>query len=165
MFRIKEETFYLATTRFNKDTILENERYRNKYDFDGCIYGVPQPIASHIPRATKVIVFEMVNCGKKDKEYPGYISGVGIIVNHMKYVKHHHIYSDQNYNRYSYIGSVRLDREEMTEDQLNNLEFIENMVFRGKGHLKRGQGITCIPSKKIDLNRKKLLEVLISLFT
>lgn len=165
MFRIKEETVYLATTRFNKDTFAENEKYREKFNFDGCIYGLPMPIAAHIPKSTKLIVFEMVNCGKKDFEYPGYISGIGVVVNNMKYVKHHKIYEDQNYNRYSYLGSVRIDRTSLCREQMDSLEFFENLVFRGKGHLKRGQGITCIPKKKIEKHREKILECLTSLFT
>ena len=38
----------------------------------------------------------------------------------------------------------------MEEEDESMLELLEFMVFRGYGHLKRGQGITCIPKKKLE---------------
>jgi hypothetical protein len=41
---------------------------------------------------------------------------------------------------------------------LEKLKVIENLVFKGKDHIKRGQGITCFPNKKIKSNYTELLE-------
>ena len=76
------------------------------------------------------------------------IMGVGIIRNFIKMDRHHSIYSDQNFNRFSYGGKRRIDRSNFTRDEHELIEKIEEKVFKGKGHLKRGQGIQKIPYER-----------------
>jgi len=84
-------------------------------------------------------VLEMNN--EKDQ-----IMGIGLIKNHPvagKYAVH----SVQNYNRFVYIGKWRIDREDMTEEEMKIVRLLEAVCFRGINHSKRGHGITALPMK------------------
>lgn len=152
MITTRKGIYYVASTRFNDDTWCENERYRNKYDFNGCIYGVPKLLAETIQKEAKVYIFEMNNTK------PCKIMGIGIIQNKTRFDKQYNIYKDNNYNRYTYIGKKRVGRDMLNEAELEKLKVIENIVFKGKDHIKRGQGITCFPNKKIKSNYKDITE-------
>ena len=96
----------------------------------------------------------MKNLPKSHKDAPGKIMGIGYIKNHVKYNEKNRIYTDRNYNRYCYRSDYRIDRYELKQENKEMLELLETLVFRGYSHLKRGQGITCVPQKK--LNNPKL---------
>lgn len=132
----------LASTRFNDETWNENMVYKRLNDINGCIYGTPNPISESIPLNTNVVICEMNNSCDK-------IMGFGLIKNYLYVNKYHKIYSRGNYNRFTYKSDYRIDRDELSEDEVKVLEDLEKIVFKGKGHLKRGFGITSIPEKKI----------------
>ena len=157
MLRFPNDTFYLTTTRFNNETYKQNERYRINNDIDGCVYGTPYEMPGYIPLHAKVFVLEMNNDTNK-------IQGIGYLTNRLYTKKRFNIYKDKNYNRFSYLGKHRVDRQQMTEKMLKDLETIEELVFKGKGHLKRGQGITSFTQKKLDKNKKFIWKFLMSIF-
>tara|TARA_B100001063_G_C16681774_1_gene512171 strand:- start:569 stop:1048 length:480 start_codon:yes stop_codon:yes gene_type:complete len=157
MLRFKNDRFYVTTTRFNNETYKQNEQYRIAKDIDGCVYGTPQEMPNYIPIGSKVFVFEMNNQTNK-------VEGIGYLTNRLYTRKRFNIYKDRNYNRYSYIGKHRVDRYDMTEDMRKNLEVIEELIFKGKGHLKRGQGITSFTQEKLDKNKKLIWKFLVSIF-
>lgn len=120
------------TTRFNTETWQENCRWREKNNFKGCIYNSPIRIKDNIPLNISLYVIEMNNdCNQ--------IEGIGIIKNYIQTDKKYKIYSDSNYNRYTYHGKYRISREMIQNKK--ELEKLEQSLFKGKGHLKRGQGI------------------------
>ena len=123
----------LATTRFNEMTWRENENMRNKNPAIKCIYGTPCLISAKIPIDTNVFVLEMNN--ELDK-----IMGIGLIKNH-PIIGKYAVYSRGNYNRFVYAGKMRIDREDMNEEEKEILKLIEALCFRGINHCKRGQGI------------------------
>ena len=61
------------------------------------LYGVPRRVAPTIPLKEKLYVLEMNNDTNK-------IMGIGLIRNFIKMDTTHSIYSDQNFNRFSYQG-------------------------------------------------------------
>jgi hypothetical protein len=129
----------LATTRFNDYTWEENCKMRLNNNIAKCIYATPLPITSRIKLDSNVFVLEMNNDKNK-------IMGIGLIRNHPvagKYTVH----SVHNYNRFVYIGKWRIDREDMTTNELEILRLLEAVCFRGINHSKRGQGITGLPMK------------------
>jgi hypothetical protein len=129
----------LATTRFNDFTWSENCNIREKNSNAKCIYATPIQIASRITLDSNVFVLEMNN--ERDQ-----IMGIGLIKNHPvagKYAVH----SVQNYNRFVYLGKWRIDREDMTEREMEIIRLMEAICFRGINHSKRGQGITSLPIK------------------
>lgn len=125
------------TTRFNNQTWEENCRWREKNNFKGCIYNSPVYIKDNIPLQISLYVIEMNNERNK-------IEGIGKINNYVHTDKKYRVYSEQNYNRYTYHGKNRITRE-MIRDQ-EKLEKLEERLFKGKGHLKRGQGILNVPN-------------------
>lgn len=149
MLKCQDTVYYLTTTRFNHKTFEENTIYRNKCNFKGCIYGVPKTVSVHIPSNSNMFVIEMLNISKGQPDAPGKIMGIGLIKNKINFKRRHRIYSDQNYNRYCYIGRCRVDRDDMSDTELIDLKIFEDMVFRGYAHLKRGQGITSVPQSKL----------------
>jgi hypothetical protein len=126
----------LMITHFNNETWLENHRWREMTDYKGCIYNTPVHIKDSIPPLLKLYVVEMNNESNK-------IMGIGRIINRVHVDKKYSVYSDNNYNRYTYKGKLQITREEIpTKD----LEALEKRLFKGKHHLKRGQGIIQVPN-------------------
>ena len=122
----------IMTTRFNNNTWEENCRWREKNNFQGCIYNTPVYIKDNIPLQISLFVIEMNNETNK-------IEGIGKIINYVHTDRKYKVYSESNYNRYTYRGKHRINRD-MIKDK-EKLEKLEERLFKGKGHLKRGQGI------------------------
>ena len=132
---------YVATTRFNNKTYYENEVWKIKNNYKGCIYSVPHRISSKIKPYKKIIVIEMNN----DLNL---ITGIGCIKNHTFYNNKYKIHKDHKYNRYVYEGKVRIDRSELCLDVLNHLE---HLLFKTSQHQKRQRGITIIPTHRLGI--------------
>ena len=128
---------YLLTTRFNHDTWVENEIFRNRNTSIKCVYGSPQPIAPKIFPRTPTCVIEMNNSNNQ-------ILGIGLIRNEPTPRYEYTPYSCGNYNRYVFVGHHRLNREELSQELLEKLEHI---LFKEKTHMKRGAGFTTVPEK------------------
>ena len=108
------------TTRFNNLTWQENCRWREKNKFIGCIYNSPVYIKDNIPLQIPLFVIEMNNETNK-------IEGIGKIINYVHTDKKYKIYSDLNYNRYTYHGKIRIDR-----DMIRDKEKLEKFFKEGK---------------------------------
>jgi hypothetical protein len=130
----------LMLTRFNDITWNENCRWRDKNAFSGCIYNSPVHIKEDIPLMITIYVIEMNNDQNK-------IMGIGKIINKVCTDQNYRIYEERNYNRYTYRGKSRIDRKEIESNNLLKLklEKLEKRLFKGKSHLKRGQGINRVP--------------------
>jgi len=125
------------TTRFNNKTWQENVRYRANNHLP-CIYPVPFAIKinKELPPDETLYVIEMNNDTNK-------IEGVGVIKNHQDFKKHC-VYSVPHLNRYCYVGNKYYPRSQINPTWLSEME---TLCFKGKGHLKRGQGFTRLPIK------------------
>lgn len=130
--------FYITTTRFNNETFLQNRNYCINHN--GLYYGSPTQVKENIKPNANIIVIEMNNTKNK-------IMGIGLVKNEIRKQKQHKIYEDQNYNRFTYIGKIRIDSEEITNSYDKQvLAALENLFFKGATHLKRAQGITELPN-------------------
>jgi len=127
----------LTTTRFNDITWNENIQYREKYPVIGCIYPTPEMNNHRLTPDNVLFVLEMNNDQNR-------IMGVGMVRNKV-YIKKYRVYSDDNYNRYSYIGKHRIDRSEMSEEEENIMQTFDILCFTGSRHMKRLQGIKAFP--------------------
>jgi len=137
-------------TRFNNNTWNENVRWREKNDFQGCIYNSPVYIRDQILLMATIYVIEMNNDENK-------IMGIGKIENKVHTDRKYKIYEERNYNRYTYKGKHRIDRTDITSEFLQKLE---KRLFKSKSHLKRGQGIT-IPAPDVNKDYFKNIEELV----
>jgi len=132
---------FIITSRFSNSTWSENESYRSRNKNVGCIYCSPELIASNIPLDSILFVFEMNNDTNK-------IMGIGLVRNHA-YSGIHHVYSDGNYNRYVYVGKMRINRLDFNEQEEKVFQVIDKMVFTGTRHMKRGHGLKAFPIKTL----------------
>lgn len=133
---------HLVSTRFNNSTWNENKEYREKNNYK-CIYGSPQELCPKIYLNDIVFVVEMNNSINK-------IEGIGLIRNSICKDKYYKIYSEGNYNRYIYKSNYHLVREELLRYNESIVFILDNILFKGKTHLKRGSGFTTIPKKLLE---------------
>jgi len=131
--------FYLACTRFNNITYYKNIHYRNKYN-ENVIYGSTLKIRDIYHVGSLIFIAEMNNDTNK-------IEGIGLIANQLVHNKRHKIYDNDEYNRYIYRGKYWLSREQINEFDPEILEIFDNILFKGKSHLKHRIGITIITEK------------------
>ena len=102
----------IASTRFNTKTWIENESWREKNQWKGCIYGTPTKTKDELMPMGLMVILEMHNNENK-------IMGLGLVRNAVVINKHYKIYSEGNYNRYTYMSKYRIDRKSMTEEEKN----------------------------------------------
>lgn len=132
--------FNLVSTRFTNDTWEANQSYREKIHHNGCIYGSPQEMSPKILIDSVVFVIEMNNSKNQ-------IEGIGLIKNRSCADKYYKIYGDGNYNRYIYKSEYRLGREYIMRENSLIVQILDQILFKGYSHLKRGSGFTTIPEK------------------
>ena len=135
--------FHLASTRFNSKTYQENIDYRNKSGIQ-VIYGSSFKIRDIYSAGSLIFVAEMNNETNK-------IEGIGLIKNLLVSDKKYRIHDDTYYNRYIYRGNYWLSRKQLDELEPDIIEILDNILFKGKSHMKRRSGITVI-TKKIFTN-------------
>ena len=142
----------LVVSRFNNETFANNLEYRKKHGFV-CIYGSPSKLkcrlslpasfSSYALSSVAVFVIEM-------NLFENKIEGIGLIRNRVYDDRYYLIYPKHgNYNRYTYIGKYYLNRKQLVvhEPAQAFIQDLESVLFRGKGHLKRGNGFTCVTEK------------------
>jgi len=161
---IRSDIYTSAITRFTPETWKENI---NWCDRQGArLYNVPSPIPPSIGTIPYIFMIEMNITDNR-------IIGVGMIKNKLNLKKRKDkVYSKQQYNLYSYYCKSRLSREEFNEDEERSLETLEQFLFKGYSHMKRGIGISKLPNtlvyktsvgKNGDDDVKKLKEQLLVL--
>ena len=134
------DKFYIGTTRFNNETYEENLQWRKKHNHDGCIYALNKQLPDYIPPTSLVFVIEMNNDINK-------IMGIGLIRNNKDRKQRIRVYNgNPYYNRYVYHSKQRIEAGNIKYKKL--LRVLELMLFKGSRHMKRGQGITCVPWKR-----------------
>jgi hypothetical protein len=152
--------FYLACTRFNNATYEENITYRRSHN-EIAIYGSTLKIRNIYPPGSLLFVVEMNN----EKNL---IEGVGLIRNGLVHDRRHKIYENDEYNRYIYRGKYWLSRELINYFDPEILEILDNILFKGKSHLKCRIGITVITEKLFvhwDYDLKELKKSVKQMFT
>jgi hypothetical protein len=130
--------YRLSSTRFNTHTWQENETWRRVNNHKGCIYGSPNKIKDNIFGNDIIFVLEMHNSENK-------IKGIGLIKNETYTDKYYRIYSEGNYNRFTYKSPYRLDITDLTGYDKAIVEIFDVLLFKTKKHTKRAKGITELP--------------------
>lgn len=128
----------IVTTRFNNDTWMENIEYRKTHPMLGCIYATPEMNSDKMVPESILFVLEMNNDQNR-------IMGIGMVRNRAL-IKKHRVYTNENYNRYAYVGKHRIDREEMTVEEDTIMRAFDALCFTGARHMKRLQGIKSFPT-------------------
>ncbi len=134
----------VVTGRFNSETLISNYEYRRRRDFK-CMYCCPSKLSPKIQYNTLVFVIEMNNSTNM-------IEGIGLIKNKPETEKYYKVHSDGNTNRYIYIGNYFINRKTIEDFNPQLVQILEQVLFKGKTHSKRGSGLTIIPEKVLKLD-------------
>jgi hypothetical protein len=151
--------FHLASTRFNNATLAENMAYREKMAASTIVeaavvyYGSLIKVHKKISVGAFMFVFEMNNDTNQ-------IEGISLVRNTLVLEKKHRIYSNDDYNRYTYKGIHWISRKQIMELDPVLVETFDRILFKGKTHMKRACGITVLNEKlmatwNMDLNVEK----------
>jgi hypothetical protein len=144
----------ILTTRFNEKTLMENRVFleninstvntstdtsksQNRNHGMACVYCAPASISEKIPIGSRCAVLEMDNDINM-------IIGIGLIEN-KACKKKMSVYEWGYYNRVNYVGYFRIDRKDMSPEELKTMAILDLKCFKGSGHLKRGKGLTMFP--------------------
>ena len=133
--------YEVVTSRFNNETLETNYSYRVKKRF-ACMYCTPLELSPKIEYNTPLFVIEMNNSTNK-------IEGIGFIKNKPETSKYHKVHSDSNTNRYTYIGKYFMSREIIDEYNPPLVYLLDEILFKGYTHSKRGSGLTLLSEKLI----------------
>jgi hypothetical protein len=79
------------------------------------------------------------------------IEGIGLIKNKYETNKYYKVHTDGNTNRYTYIGKYFIDRETLDDYNAELVYVLDEILFKGYTHSKRGSGLTTIPEKVLKL--------------
>ncbi len=129
---------YIGCTRFTNQTWQENLDYRAKHN-ESLIYGSSVRIRDSYNKGSLIFVAEMNNTTNK-------IEGIGLIRNSI-IPDTHNIYRNYEYNRYIYKGNYWLSREQLITFDMDIVEILDIILFKGKSNLKRFLGITILTKK------------------
>jgi hypothetical protein len=136
--------FTVVTVRYNNETWEASNIYRNKKNI-ACIYASPCKLAENIDLNSPVFVIEMNNSTNQ-------IIGIGLIKNKLANDKVYKVQDNSNYNRYIYIGEYHISRDIMDDYNSELVYVLEEILFKGYTHSKRGSGLTKIPEKVLKLD-------------
>jgi hypothetical protein len=128
---------HITCTIFNNETFAQHELWMKKYNRSGCSYGTPIQVSPRVFPRERMFVLEMNNDTNR-------VMGVGMIHN-VPSPKRYKLYEDHSYNRYLYTGDHRIMVSQMTIPERAVIWVMEQLLFYGAGHMKRGQGISLVP--------------------
>jgi hypothetical protein len=131
--------FTVVTGRYDNDTWNASLQYRAKKNF-ACIYAPPCRLSPLIDLNSPVFVVEMNNSTNQ-------IMGIGLINNKLVTDKVYKVQADSNCNRYIYIGEYHISRELLDTYNPFLVYVLDEILFKGYTHSKRGTGLTKIPEK------------------
>jgi hypothetical protein len=131
--------FTVVTGRYNNETWEASLQYRNRKNIQ-CIYAPPCKLSPLIHLNSPVFVIEMNNSTNQ-------IMGIGLIKNKLVTDKVYKVQADSNCNRYIYIGEHHISRDLLDNYNPFLVYVIEEILFKGYTHSKRGTGLTKIPEK------------------
>ena len=138
---------FIGTSKFNLDTYKENIEFKKSHDKEKyCVVTLLNSIPSYIPTNAYIFILEMDNTNNK-------IIGIGIIKNFPRRCEDYgaKIYSNDYYNTYVYYGPHHISRDKIlsNKENIKPLAYLENLVFKGKNHLKRGNNCFTLKNERI----------------
>lgn len=136
--------FTILTGRYNNETWQATINYRLKKKLQ-CIYAPPSPISENIYLNSPVFIIEMNNEINQ-------VMGIGLIKNKPITDKIYKVQADSNCNRFIYIGEYHISREILEDYNPFLIYVLDEILFKGKTHSKRGSGLTKIPEKVLKLD-------------
>lgn len=141
----------IVTGRYNNETWEASYQYRIKKKI-ACIYAPPIKLSPTIDLNSPVFVIEMNNSVNQ-------IIGIGLIKNKLITDKVYKVQADSNYNRYIYIGEHHISRDVLCHYNQYLVYVLEEILFKGYTHSKRGAGLTKLPEKVLKFEICKNIDI------
>ena len=138
---------YIGTTRYNSTTLAERNKWLKKKNWDGCVYGLDKKLPETIPDYQWCYIIEMVNDINQ-------IAGIGYIKNEYCPLFRSRIYTEEHYNMHVYKGKKYIPRNKLLKKYPKTIEYLEQILFKGSRHMKRGIGVTLL-----NINRFSICEI------
>ena len=139
--------YSVVTTRYTNETWDSRERYKSRKNID-CIYASPFKMTASIQPKSPVFIVEMNNSINE-------IMCIGLIQNKLELDKKYNVYENANYNRYVYLGKYYISREVLLSINEELVYILDEILFKGYTHSKRGAGFTKIPEKVLQSDKCK----------
>jgi hypothetical protein len=149
--------YKVCCTRFTNQTWEQNNIWKERQNYSGCIYNSPIKIKETIPLQSVVFIIEMNNDLNT-------IMGIGMVKNYIHTDKYYKIYEDGNYNRYTYKSLYRIDKNEFKRKDKIYINILEQLIFKGSYHIKRSHGITQLPLWISENNHIDFIELFKTMF-
>jgi hypothetical protein len=127
---------WILTSRFSNETMAENRAYAAKMKVK-CIYSSPRPITEVVPTNAIMFMIEMNNS-------TNLVVAIGMVRN-VGRCNAHVIYTNKQYNVFTYVGHTLILREEMIEPELTIMRALDILCMSGAYHQKRLIGISPFP--------------------
>jgi len=129
----------VVTVRFSNETLAANYSYRESHNYS-CLYCSPVELSPKICYNTPVFVVEMNNTTNE-------VAGMGLIKNKPAMNRYYKVHEYGNTNRYIYIGKYYMSREQIGQYNERLIRVLDECLFKGKSHSKRGSGLSLFPEK------------------
>ena len=149
---------FIASTRFNQETLKQNMAYRQKTGIPA-IYGPGFQVNAKYSIGAALFVFEMNNDENR-------IEGVSLVINKNVFDVRHKIYDESPYNRFIYRSNYWISRENLLQIDPEIVEIFDKILFKGKTHVKRQTGITIVTEKiflkwqyDIDILKRRIKDI------
>jgi len=127
----KFKTTQIGLAKFNSKTLKENRIWKTKKNWTGASYGFQYYIPEKIPYHSYLYIIEMNNDTNK-------IVGIGFIRNQRRSEWRSKIYNDcHDYNRFIIKSKYHRNRDFLIKKNPDIIKFLEKILFKGAGHLKR----------------------------
>jgi len=146
-----QQKVFLMTSRFNTQTRMENQRFREHSWAKGCLYCAPMEISQAVPFQAKMLVLEMDNDTNQ-------IFAIGMCANRA-FTQKYSVYQTAPYNRYNYVGKTRIPRSDFNPLEEAVFKALDQLCFYGNDHMKRGNGLKAFPIKLL-INCRPVLDML-----
>jgi len=143
--------FSIVTSRYNNETWQANCENRTKRG-KACIYASAHEMSPKIDLDSPVFVIEMNNSINK-------IEGIGLIKNKPTTDKYYKIQQNHSYNRYVYFGEYHISRQTIEDYNSRLVYVLDEILFKGYTHSKRGAGLTSIPEKVLTFDICKDMDI------
>ena len=140
-----QHKFLVGTVRFNNKTYLENYCWKQRKKHKGCAYGLNKSLCKNIPKGKYIYIIEMNNDINK-------IMGIGKIKNDLVHSNRSRMYKEEGRNQFIYKSKHFISRNDIINNIPNAIiviRFLENLLFYGSKHFKRGEGCIILPWNRI----------------
>ncbi len=129
-------TTQIGLAHFNNKTLQQNRDWKKEKEWNGAVYGFQYFIPDKIPYNTYLYIIEMNNDTNQ-------IVGIGFIKKQQHTEWRSRIYKDcQDYNRFVIKSKYHRNRQFLLNKNKKLVFYLENILFKGRSHLKRTSNFT-----------------------